>query len=157
MTVCQLSVNVGYWSSGTWWPQVLTITSHSDIVCIKWLTTVWECWHHKKGQWIFGVKAKKKENPVLRARPTHFFLFGRFFFFNLPKFCKICLFLTKILKFYLKNVENKSEYFLKKILQKKVRLLKRKFHVFKVLFAPEKEEEKKSPDRPTHLGRSVRP
>ena len=66
-------------------------------------------------KWPLG---DEKKTPVLWARPTHFFRFGRIFFSDLPKFCKICRFLTKIFTFYLKNVENKSEYFLKKFLQK---------------------------------------
>ena len=100
------------------------------------------------------IRLPTKKKPVLRARPTHFFPIWQICFFNLPKFCKIGRFLTKILIFYLKNVENKSEYFLNKFLQKKSDFF-RKFRIFKVIFAPE--IKKKSPDRPTQLGRSVRP
>ena len=70
---------------------------------------------------------------------------GDFFF----QFAKI---LTKIYQFYLKNVENKLEYFIKKFLQKKI-IFK---HVFRVIFAPEILR-KKRPDQPTRLGRSVSP
>ncbi len=42
----------------------------------------------------FLCKAKKKENPVLQARPTAFSPFAQFFFFT-PKNCKISHFLNK--------------------------------------------------------------
>ena len=59
--------------------------------------------------------------------------------------------------FYLKYVENKSEYFHKKFLQKKSDFF-RKFHVFKVIFAPEiKKRIKKKKSRLTDPTWEVRP
>ena len=100
-------------------------------------------------------KATKKK-PLFYGRDRPIFPIWQifFFFFNFTKFCKKGRFLTKILKFYLKNVENKSEYFLKKFLQKSL-IFFRKFHVFKVIFAPEikkKLKKKKVPTNRPNLG-----
>ena len=70
----------------------------------------------------------EKKNPVLRAQPTRFFSDFGDFFFNLPKFCKIGRFMTKILKFYRKNVENNQNIFSQEIFAQ---------NVFQVIFAPE--------------------
>ena len=80
-------------------------------------------------------KATKKKTLFYEPHRPVFSDLGDFFF-NLQNFCKIGRFLTKILKFYLKNVENKSKHFLKKCLHKKSDFF-RKFRVFKVIFTPE--------------------
>ena len=64
-----------------------------------------------------------KKKPYLTGPTDPYFPICQIFFFQICQICKISHFLTKILKFQLKNVENKSEYFLKKFLQKEVRFL----------------------------------
>ena len=58
-----------------------------------------------------GLGDRGKQNKTKQNKnDSHiFYILG--IFFNLPKSCKISVFLTKILKFVQKNVENKSKYF----------------------------------------------
>ena len=100
-------------------------------------------------------KKKRRENPVLRARPTQIFHFGRFFF--TPKSCKItCFFLPKSKHFgwiFLKISQN----IFRKIFCKKCQIFFfffsfRNFHVLGWFLLPGK----KMPDRPYLAGPSAR-
>ena len=83
---------------------------------------LWKFWNPKMWELKISFKylflSDKNRKPCFMDLTDPFFPISEIFFFNLPKFGKIGHFLTKILKFYLKNVENKSEYFLRKFLQK---------------------------------------
>ena len=69
---------------------------------------------------MLGDKTTKQNKTNLLYGPDRpVFPDLRDFFFQFAKILENGLFLTKILKFYLKNVGNKSKYFLKKFLQKK--------------------------------------
>ena len=109
----------------------------------------------------------KKENPVLWARPTQVFHFGRnfFFFFSLIKSCKISRFGQSWRKFGW-NILKISEKTFPKIKKKKKERKKKTTLDFcveilafwGVIFASRKKTNlKKCLNRPTLLGKSVRP
>ena len=93
---------------------------------------------------MYRVKAMKKENPVLRARPTHFFRFGRFFFFNLPKFCKIGCFFDQNFNILSEKMLKINQTICSRNFCKEVRLFAR-ILCFKVIFAPEIKREVRPP------------
>ena len=77
---------------------------------------------YKWTQWgsIKHDKARKKRNPVLRARPTRFSVLAIFFFLICQNLVKAAIFWPKF-DFFLKNVENKTRKFSQEVFAKKVR------------------------------------
>ena len=103
-------VNVMFQVQQIWQMTTWNVHNFSQLWTIK-SNKLTQIWH------VLQATKKKKKKTFFGRDPPIFPIWQIFF-------------LTQILKFYLKNAENKSEHFLKKFLQKKS-------DIFKVTFAPE--------------------
>ena len=107
------------------------IANHS-LECLS--VGVWEAGLHSTLMWGLGHEKKnKKKNPVLRARPTKFFLLADFFLPFFQNFVKLPLFWPKSKSFSWKFLKISQNIF-PKFFCKKCLVF---FTVFRVILLPE--------------------